>query len=162
MIYTDGSENGFRDASEMDEIVLDDIKSTYRKGAVIPSAVMFIICCIVWHVAFVTRLAMRMSVGTKVGIGIVSGLCALFTLVSFISSVVLLSKMKKKRFSWILGEITDYQFKNERSGINKYAIINSEYYCSMWNSPHYSVGTNVYFMSFGDGSSMKQNLIIKR
>ena len=52
MIYTDGLKEGFKNSTEMDAIALDDIKRTYLKGAVYPSAVVFIICSVMWYGAF--------------------------------------------------------------------------------------------------------------
>ncbi|MCR5060489.1 MAG: hypothetical protein K6A80_05580 [Saccharofermentans sp.] len=162
MIYTDGLKEGFKSSTEMDAIVLNDIRSTYRKGAVFPSAVVYIICSVVWYGAFFSSRASRISSGIRVSIGIVTGLCALFILVMFISSLVLMSRLKQGKFTWTTGEITGYELLNEFRGFHKYAVIDGKYYCSTWGNPRYPQGTEVYFMSFGSKSSWKQNLVIKR
>ena len=146
----------------MDAIVLDDIKRAYRRGAIVPSAVVFIICSLVWYGTFITSRASKISLGVRASIGIVTGVCALFTLATLISSIILISRLKKGKFTWITGVITDYQLLNEYRGFNKYAVIDGKYYCSTWGNPRYAKGTDVYFMSFGGDSSWKQNLIIKR
>ncbi len=162
MIYTDGLKEGFKNSTEMDAIALDDIKRTYLKGAVYPPAVVFIICSVMWYGAFISSRASRISMSVRVSIGIIAGLCALVILVMFISSLVLVSRLKKGKYTWTTGEVTGYELLNEFKGFHKYAMIDGKYYCSTWGNPRYPSGTDVYFMAFGGDGFWKQNLIIKR
>ena len=155
MDYSDNN-RGLRPSTELDDSVIENIKSSYLKQTLPVSVIVLFICAILMGIVIVKSIYNNVTIV----IMIISSVLFLFLFARIIAILILAGRIRRGGFNWTKGIVTGYECKGTGRNYHIYVIVSNLLYCMLLINNLYSKGTNVYVLSMRVFSS-EENIIVK-
>ena len=147
----------FKSASELDDSTLKNIRKKYFKGTFITSFIVSLISAAVVNVWLIFSDTISAAFGysdlLETAVLILVPLCAALATVLTVRcffSLIIVSKIRRKKFLWYLGFIRgkNWRYPSSFSRMHKYYSVADKYFALLSVNPIYKKGTAVYFLYF--------------
>ena len=145
----------FKDASELDDTTIKYIRNEFfKKTFVVPFIVVVISVAVfaLWAFEIIPKVFGSSDFYDTVVFILVPLSCAFATtlIIRCIFSLIIVSKIRKKKFLWYLGFIRgkNWRYPVAFSKMHKYYSVDDKYFALLSVNPIYKKGTPVYFLYF--------------
>ena len=151
----------FKDASELDDTTIKYIQNEFfKKTFVVPFIVVVISVAVfaLWAFEIIPKVFGPSDFYDTVVFILLPLSCAFATTLNIrcIFSLIIVSKIRKKKFLWYLGFIRgkNWRYPVAFSKMHKYYSVDDKYFALLSVNPIYKKGTPVYFLYFPKGANI--------
>jgi hypothetical protein len=160
-LFLKENKSEFKDASELDDTTIKYIQNEFfKKTFVVPFIVVVISVAVfaLWAFEIIPKVFGPSDLYDTVVFILVplSGAFATTLNIRCIFSLIIVSKIRKKKFLWYLGFIRgkNWRYPVAFSKMHKYYSVDDKYFALLSVNPIYKKGTPVYFLYFPKGANI--------
>ena len=160
-LFLKENKSEFKDASELDDTTIKYIQNEFfKKTFVVPFIVVVISVAVFFFFSFeiIPKVFGPSDFYDTVVFILLPLSCAFATTLNIrcIFSLIIVSKIRKKKFLWYLGFIRgkNWRYPVAFSKMHKYYSVDDKYFALLSVNPIYKKGTPVYFLYFPKGANI--------